>query len=162
MSELAIYHDIVQVALGALAAVDMIAGATKQDGSRDQGFRFTRIEWKASVSHLVAAEGPLLIGLGGPDLVVSEIEEALESDPQGGNDSPQMEQSMRPFWPLALFIADSAGGGHSVQQGVLKMGWSFPEHSNMDFWIYNMGSGALTSGAIADLYMKCFGVWLKD
>lgn len=157
----AIYHETVEITVGALAAGDAIAAATRQDGSRNNGFRFLKSEYFIAVENLSDDEA-LLVGIGGPTLSAASIEEAIEADPQGSND-PSGPTAMRPVWPLEMFMAHNGGNGKMVAQGEWKPRWSFSEEDAMNVFAYNVDqSNPLTTGARVMIYLKHYGVWLND
>ncbi len=159
-----ILHEQFTLTLGTLATLDVISGITKIDGSRNQGFRVLKTLWTAIWGNSGASEGPIYFGLA-LNNSATEIEEALEADPQGPDDFPAVEQSMRPVWPLGLFTDSGTDIVTRINDGKVQeinLRWSFSEHSALSVWAMNLGGGTLTTGSFVTVTMKHFGVWLDD
>lgn len=152
----AVYYDILNHTVGALAAGDCAVTTMKQDGSRQKGFRVLKSEYNIQVLSMTGNEA-LVVGVGGPYLSAAQIEEALEADPQQHDHAPDAEQSMRPLWILGILDESS-----DPLKGEWKPRWSFPEGAAMNFFVYNPMSGAITTGATVVAVFKHFGVWLND
>ncbi len=121
-----------------------------------------RTEWFLSIQGLTSNEGPILVGLA-HDLTVAEIDEAFDGDPQRNADPNLEEQAHRPVWPLDMFFNNSAGNGKLLGNGVVKIGWSVPEGTQLKWFARNQEiANALTTGAVFKITAKHFGVWLKD
>lgn len=157
----AIYSETVDITLSTLAAKDVISAATKQDGSRAQGFRFLKSEVFVAANGLAAGEY-IMVGLSGPTMDAVEVEEAIEADPQSPDDRSPVEHAMRPYWPLCILGGEANSGGMTIWQGEWKPRWSFTESVALSVWVYNLTTGALTTGCVVNVFMKHFGVWLND
>ncbi len=165
MSELAIQWQTGSLALVTLNASTALLEPTNVDASREQGFRVTKMETAVAFTGKTANEGPILWGLAFGQ-TAAEIEEAIESDPQGMfNEANQelQERQNRPVWPIGIINPLPVAG--VIDEGkmiTLKPNWSAPEGGTMDFFAYNFGSGSLTTGTVIRYVYKLFGVWLKD
>lgn len=163
-----LYHRD-SLALGALAASDLIEGMEYAPTMED--FRLLKAEIYAYVGGLTAGEGAgLLFGLADHGLLDSEIEAALEAAAVAPND-PELEKCHRPVWPIGLLHAEdpAATARFLSKQGpaIWNARWTFgadPDNVGVGgwtYWVYNMGSGALTTGSTVQLLAKYFGVWVK-
>ncbi len=149
-------------ALGALGALDVVSFNSKIDSARERGFRVTKMQICSSFSAKTAAEGGIMFGLA-VELSAAEIEECIEADPQSPNDVPDAEEAMRPVFPLGQ--AGQAQTSNVLNNGnfyEINLNWSIPEGAGLDWWYYNMSSGALTTGTTFRHWTKVFGVWLND
>ncbi len=150
------------ITLSTLASKDVISVSTNIDGSREQGFRALRGDLFITLKGSTPEEGPILVGLS-TGLTAAEIEEALESDPQDSQDHDAVAKSMRPVWPLATFFEIATSHVQATQSPIVwKPRWSFVEGQGLEAWAYNLGTGALTTGATVSVFGKIFGVWLND
>jgi len=158
-----ILHDQIVLALGALAAGDVISAITKIDGSRSNGFRILKSEVMISFKAMTTTEGPITVGFA-LNNNAAEIEEALEADPQGPADVPGAEQTTRPVWPLGVIQSPGDVAG-VLNQGMpipKNLRWSFSEAQALSVYAHNNDSSALTTGTEVRFSMKHFGVWLRD
>ncbi len=158
-----VIHEVVELAVGALASLDAVSAASKMDSSQSQGFRFKKVKGAISYKDKTTLEGPILFGaaMGGD---ASEIEEALEADPQGTNDNPAGERSNRKVWPIAMIPAASETDGRNAKL-MREVYWPFKEKREGDgilFWAYNMDTATLTTGALITAWFTYFGTWLRD
>ncbi len=159
----AIIWDEIQISLGTLATETAVQVASRIDAARLQGFRLLRTEYFIRAKGLTGADDPIVVGLN-HDLTVTEVKECINADPQRSGDTTAdaASRTKRPVWPFEVFGVYADGNGESVAKGVAKIGWSAPEGTTFNWFVYNFGSGPLTTGGIVDIIAKHFGVWLKD
>ncbi len=159
----AILHSTVLITLSTLAAKDVIAVADEKiDAAQEQGFRVLKAQSFIAVTGLTATEGPVLIGASGPGMNAAEIEECLEANPALSTDISASEEAMRPIWPLGMKIGtleQVLNNGNFIEW---KPRWSWPEGTVLNWWVYNISTGALQTGGLVHIQTKFFGVWLRD
>lgn len=147
---------------GALAVKDVASNNSQRlDGSTQQGMRILKVEYNIWTTGMTAGEGPVLCGLAGPDISASEIEEALEADPQWSGSDTEAFQANRPIWPLGMINNLSSIGFWIEQMKEKKINWSFPEGTALQFWVYNLDDSTLSAFNVHFL-LKIYGVWLND
>ncbi len=161
-------------ALGTLAAKTPILIGTKLTMAED--FRMLRNELYAICSNLDPANNAnLLIGLAHGDLTVAEVEAALEvQGPIDRDDIVVNETVMRPVWFLGSLQrahTDVTTGtpipGNipfldretNAQMCISKNRWTYGPAA-WNYFIYNLGSNNLVTGAVVQINAKSFGVWV--
>lgn len=155
--------------LGTLAALDAIAQVTKIDAARLQGITVKKVVGNWFIDALTAGQGPIMVGMEVGLSSAALIEEAIEADPQGIDDTAAMEQSNRRVAPQAVLIQDSdgavgGGDGQWNQQRKVYMPFrNIPEGSGLGLWAYNLGSAALSStDPLVRFVGTVVGEWLRD
>lgn len=144
--------------LGTLAATTALSCTGAPALTED--FRVTKLDYWMAVDGLAGGER-ILVGMADGELSISEIEEALESGPIDRNDNAVLEQSHRPVWPLEILQGTSTVvEGKTVAQGSVTPRWTFGDADSWEWWVYNLESGALTTGADLKIFTKWFGVWV--
>ncbi len=156
----AIQWDELQIVLSTLAGGAAVVTASRIDAGRLQGFRVLRTEYFLQIEGMTTGNDAVVVGLA-HDLTQGEIQEAIGADPQRSNDPTLSPRAMRPVWPLEIFAANAQGNILALK-GVAKIGWSVPEGTLLNWFVVNIGTNALTSGATVNVLAKHFGVWLKD
>ncbi len=165
------YEEAFVFPLGTLAAKDIIALVTKIDSARLNGFRIAKIRIAAAVTAKTAAEGPLAWGIG-CNIGAASIEAAIEADPQSkvadnvrGDGTWIKTLGIIPLEMTAGALTGTTGGGasgHAAGMDEYVVNWSVIEGQEFNVWAYNMGTGALTTGAVIHSFMEIMGVWLRD
>lgn len=154
-----IHWDERELSLAALAGKTSILSVTKIDINRENGFRVMRVKGYACIEGITAGEGPLVFGCAA-QCSTTNIDDAFDADPQSSIASANHD-AKRAIWPLGMFPVVSPHEKVIEFDEVIR--WSCPEGTgHFDFWIYNMDSGALTTGAQLHVFAKFFGVWLRD
>ncbi len=156
-----IIWDEIIINPGALTAGTATGQVSRIDASRLQGFRVLKTQYFVVCQGMTADEGPVMLFLN-HDLSATEQEECLGADPQRSGDPDKESRAMRPVWPLGTFFKDSAGNGQLVLDGEIKLGWSFPEGTDLKWMVQNVGAQTMTTGANYRIIAKHFGVWLRD
>ncbi len=162
-SKLAILCDSISITLGTLASVTAVTTVSKIDTSRLQGFRVTKTEWFINRRGATSGDDPVVVGYAF-GLTSTQISESLTRDPQSGSvnagDVILNEETMRPIFPMASFQASA--NNINTKDGVTKPGWSAPEGGFLNWYAFNFGGGALTTGGTISIHAKHYGVWLRD
>ncbi len=153
-------------ALGTLAPDTGILITTKL--ATLERFRMLKARMVANVEGITAGEaGGLTLWLADGDLVLSEIEEAIEADgPLGPNDKINEAIAERPVWYAGgldvqvsvseAFFRDAVTAGYAC---MVKPRWTFARTKSWNWVVYNAGP-ALSTGATVNIRCKDFGVWV--
>lgn len=159
-----LYHNSI-LALSALGGGDVIAHSPYPI---EEDFRVLKMEIFAHISlagdvHL--EDGPLLLGLSDGELAASEIEECLEAVALDANDHLNLERTHRPVWPLGYYVPGEIASAMAVFNGgrpvTWDKRWTFSDTDGWTFWIKNMSTSPLTTGASSVIFAKVYGVWVK-
>ncbi len=155
-----------RIQLTTMASKTVLKGATKLDGSREQGFFLKKIRASCGISEMPPDLGPLVIGLCNIDLSTVEVEECLTADPQKELDTPASEQVMREVMPIWYYpvqnVADADANSIRTLQTVNYPWKENIEGNGLAWFVYNAGDSALTGSAEASLFGFFFGEWLND
>ncbi len=162
------YDENVTLALGALGALDAIDQSSKVDTGRGNGFRVIRARLAAMLEAKTATEGPIVWGIG-MNVNAADLEAMFEADPSSSATrilGPQRSYIM----PLGIIGKPATEGALTGKGGETNIGqfveitpnWSVPEGQNLNYWAYNMDSGALTTGTLIRIFAQLYGVWLRD
>lgn len=152
-----ILYDKVRLTLSTLASGTVIAAASGITLSED--FRILKAEILGSTKGMTADEGGVVIGLADGELSDAEVAECLNSRPGDRNDNLANEQAMRPVFPFDIVFENQAGGDLMVKEEI-KPRWTFSNADGWQWFAFNIGSGALTTGTVIDLFVKIYGVWV--
>ncbi len=154
------------ITLGTLAARTAITSGLAIDGSRNQGVMLKQLKGIFRTRGLTADEGPILVGLS-LGLSATEVEEALEADPQGFGDVPGTEQGNRRVYPVAI----TENASSQVTEVAQQMDWwrkiRFPwkeirEGETLAVWAYNLSAAVLTTGGSVRFNGVAVQEWLDD
>ncbi len=156
--------DNFEFTTNSLAAVTGILGASKIDGSREQGFRTLMQQGFVASKDNDGSGGPIRVYMLEADLTLAEAEEAIENDPQDAQDVPATEHARRWIAHLATVRGDSTNEAASNTRSFSKKHQrSYPEGSALNYLIYNTDtSDALDAGNTVQIYCEHIGVWLRD
>ncbi len=157
-------YQLFRMTLSTLASVAVIEDAAKTDTARAQGVRVKKMKIAVSYQGKTEGEGPLLVGVAHGNLSVTEIAEALNSDPQGQDQTVPMEQAQRTVMPIALIPAVGVGGnGVPLELDDVRFPWKeVKEGTDITMWTQNLDTGALTTGTIVECHMTLLQEWLDD
>ncbi len=156
-----ILHEHIQFAHGAVAVDDVESTPSLAiKVANENGFRLLKTEYLSYTVGHAAGEGPWYYGLAGPGLSAAEIEEALEAVPVGPVDLPPAVNAKRPVWILGMHLLLTQIGFIERPMRSINIGWSFPEGSALSFFVW-APNAAITQGE-THIYMKHYGVWLRD
>ncbi len=151
------YPIEVDVTLSTLGAGVVTSGAMTALGVTKAYCISADVTW--SIDGLTEDEGPLRVGLFNGNLSNTEVSEKLDARPTSQSDIIAMERSRRPVRPAGKFAGNETNEvlneGKSIRT---KLGFIIDEGVELEAYVRNDGSGALTTGAIAHasgtLYMK--------
>ncbi len=164
--KLAIIKEQTSFTLGALAGLDLAAGAGP---TLTAGYRIIKTVWSAVVTALTSNEGVgLVLGIANKDLTAALIEASLETGGPRFRGDRDFEELAERFTKMlgqtqqtqVSGIETSIRGpdGGSPTETILR--WSFPlGAAGWNWWIYNLGT-TLTTGASVNILATHYGVWL--
>lgn len=162
-----IIRDVTAGALGAVAAT---AAVTFAGPAITDDFRMLKMESLGVVTGLTNDEAESLIfGIANADLTAAQIADAINlGAPLNRADRDLQEQAMRNVKIISQ-LQDRSGesGAHTEMlletvglPVVSKHRWTYTKGVGWDYFIYNRGSAALTTGAIFRSQHTIFGLWL--
>ncbi len=160
----------------AITLLNLAANAVvKEDSPLTLGedYRMIKVEMAAHLLSLGAVDDlPINLYVTDNEMSEAEIAEAIVvGGPLDRNDRVAMERAERPVFLLGTFgslgAVPAVDGDYPLlgpkgQQGIIEkvVRWTF---SNPEGWAvaaFNASGGILTTGAVVQLQMKFFGVWV--
>ena len=154
-------------AIGTLAANTALIIASG-DLTITEDFRMLKSEIIAHVDALTSTEGEgLILGICNGDLTVAQIAAVMQLDgPSDFSDRDGIEVAERFVKAISqLDTRDLTNAVFKNENGgpiiVIKPRWSFSNTHGWNFFVYNDGANAFTTGAVVRLIMTHFGVWIK-
>ncbi len=157
--------DRLNISGNSLAASTGVIGLSARiDVAKAQGFRTVQQEGVLEFNASDGSGGPVLVGFCSVSLSLAQIEEKIEADPEGMEDTEPMEQVRRRIYWLG-FLQPSAGGGNVGAIHAFKKTHkvSFIEGEGMQYFVYNTDpTGALDAANTIKITCKHLGVWLRD
>ncbi len=162
-SNLVNLYDNVEIDISSLAAVTGKFAQGKIDASRLMGFRSLMQQGNIVYESSAIVGGPIMVGFTSAGLSLTELEEAIEADPQSSIDKPAIEQTARPFFVLGFLEAVAKASVSSIRSFSKKFKWSYPESSSLEYFAYNTDlSTAIGASTQIKIFCKHVGVWLRD
>lgn len=113
-----------------------------------------------------ASDGPIVCGFYHNDYSVTEVKEALEVTLLGPANKIEQERMRRLVRIIGILQPEGVVGtviGARINDGKkqrVKLNWTIQNGKSLSFFVYNAGSGAMTTGAIVDAVGTVFGRWL--
>ncbi len=163
-----IMREQASIAIGTLAANTALKVDSGAIGITED-FRMLKSEICAHLDGITATEGEgLMFGICNGELSVSQIAQCLTTD--GPKDpSARTEQETAERFVKILSMIDNDNDGQNVifrnENGgpiiTAKPRWTFSNQTGWDFFVYNDGGSAFTTGATLRLLMTHYGVWLQ-
>ncbi len=145
-------------ALGALATKDLIAVPTSETTSERMWLSSVVATWSLKDLASVVDDGPIIVGLAHGDYSAAEIEEFLENTGSWAEGSLQAQEvAKRKIRIVGTFQQQQ---GDVVATQVLndgkeirtKCNWILTTGKAIDFWAYNAGADAITTGSNLHVY----------
>ncbi len=159
-SQAQIIWDDLSLSLSTLANQTAIIIGSKIDAAREMGMKILKTEYLAVIEDLHANDNGRTLWLGlAHDLVGTEIDACLSADLQRRGDPTLSSQANRPVWMLGLMLRPLT---NPRTEGVIKLGWSIPEGTVLNWFLRNDSGAPLTTGATLRIVAKHYGVWLRD
>ncbi len=158
-------QDVVEAALGTLAALTAVVSSTKIDSSRAHGAFIPWLEFNWSFRAKTVGQGPILFGVTNMSAV--ELTEAFAADPQNKNDKEAMERASRGWYKVlaaapAGLAAGSMGGTYGPSWEKVKIGLTMPEGKTLSSFHLNADDGALTTGTLVEGTIRIGQKWMSD
>lgn len=129
-----------------------------------EDWRLIKVEGVIGVEGLTGEEGPIVVGIADDSLSVGEIGEALAASGPNNTDSAERStsgaQAKRPVWIIDVLGSGAAGSIPKAKPFSKKIMWTFADGFPPNFFAFNMGSAALTTGTLLRVLQKQFGVWV--
>lgn len=154
--------------LNARSALDL----NTQFANPTQSFLAKRLRYFLQVSaRVVGDDGPLLVGCAHGDASVSEIEAAMIERNVNGQDDITSMLDQDTAWTVyqdtitPIVIAGDGTTGEAKSHWIKfpgRNGTPLLEGSGMKIFVYNAGSGNLSTGSIVNGIVMVQGVWLRD
>jgi len=149
-----------------------VAAVVKQDTPLPitEDFRMLKSvhHWSLTGATTVSGDGPLVMGIANDSLSAAEIVAALIADgPLDRSDRVKQELAERGVFAfdmdLISFDVSTASVNGSRVSGVVTntQRWTYSSAVGWSLWIFNLGTGALTTGGVVRVLSKYFGVWLQ-
>lgn len=155
-----ILYDQVAIPLGSASPDSIVATSGRFTGNLEEDFRITRLDlWAGFQEPLPADEGPILIGIGSGTLDATELAECLDSSPFDNDGVPDIEETMRPVWPLAILTGSVTAPPTISMEKVLR--WTFKNPAGWNWWARSLDDDSLAGGSIIVVFAKIFGVWVN-
>ncbi len=143
-----------ELALLTLAGNDVLSAAETNVLTETAYLSSIKASW--SIQDMVAstAQGPLWVGLAHSDYTAAEIEEWIEEGASWseGDMIATREINKRLIRQVGTFMNLAAGTANvnALNEGrpiTTKCGWVLTTGQTVQFWVYNSGTGTLTTGA---------------
>ncbi len=143
------------VALSTLASATALIVGTLVN---TQNFSPAAWQGSAGVNAMTVAQGPLLWGFANAELSLAEIQEYLDlSGPLNKAAVPEFERSSRSVQLMGSLSQELPYDWHQmtpIRTPKLR------EDIGRSSWVYNLGGGALTTGAVFSVGGVTFGRWI--
>ncbi len=162
MTQMRSYDNVLTV-MGTLATLLVLKTSLKIDTGRENGVRLKKMLMAMTFEGKTAGEGPLLYGLCLSDLSPTEIQEALNADPQKPDDVPASEQVMRKLMVIGVIPAAMTASTDPEVYREVRFPWKeIEEGSGLSWWVQNRDGGSLTTGTNVRFSSFAMGEWLDD
>ncbi len=158
-----VMHEVVEIGVSGLVAGDVVGATSQIDTARENGVRIDKVRGALTWKDKTTTIGPIAIGVTVGSFTTSEVEEALEADPQSHDDGPITERANRPVWTLWVIPASTeVNKQHEVKMTDLY--WPFKEVDEGEqiiFWAHNLDTSTLTA-ATFQINLNWVYTWMRD
>ncbi len=154
------------LSLGTLASEGVVKDDFLQGPTQTQGFRISKLRIAFSLRGKTVSEGPVLCGISCNASSTSLIKAryAISQGTTSKLNDPSIGSSV---------YVRALGWAHREASGAIaipsdntfmdvKLNWSIPEDSALNFWAMNLDTGVLTTGMFVAAVGEIYGVWLND
>ncbi len=158
-------YSFATITLGTLAAGTAIVGATRLDGSREQGCKMRDIFGKFTWEGKTVGDGPVYYGLAPSSMTTALIAQVFNADPQSIFDETSTEEAMRRLivvGEMPLNQAAAINEDDHWHKIMWPTSWDFPEGEGLNIFVFNREGGALASGALLHFDGMFNTTWLED
>lgn len=148
------------LAVGSLAAVSLISVAATETVIEKTRVSSVECIWSLSDFTALVNDGPLMCGLAHSDYTDAEIEQWVENAGSwNAGDKVNQEIAKRFIRKIGVFRTEDATAASIAATATLnegmpiktKLNWSLVTGQTLKFWVYNLGSSALTTGTIMNI-----------
>jgi len=145
-------------ALGALASKSLVAVPTSEVTSERMWLSSVKATWSLKDLAAVVDDGPVIVGLAHGDYSAAEIEAVIENAGSWDEgDLVSQEIGSRKVRIVGTFRTQQADvvAAKVLNDGRMittKCGWILTTGKAIDFWAYNVGADALTTGSALHVY----------
>ncbi len=167
-----LYEDQDILTVGALVTLKVVEEASDViHSSNENGFRIAKINYNLRAVAGTDGQGPLKYGISMNVANATELEAILRADPTkktGDDERPSKMAFVKVLGVMHEYASHGSGSGDSddLQGGSWKttgpLNWSVPEGEKLGWWVQNLDSITLTTGASVFINAEIFGVWLRD
>lgn len=146
--------------IGALAAVTLISVAATETVIEKTRVSSVDAIWSLADITAVVDDGPVMCGLAHSDYTDAEIEQWIENAGSwNAGDKINQEIAKRFIRKIGVFDAPFGDANSPAIISVLndglpiktRLNWSLVTGQTLKFWVYNMGSSALTDGGVMNV-----------
>ncbi len=142
----------IDIPLLTLASEDVLGENLTDNVDERAWLSSVKAAWTFSGFTPVDGDGPILVGLAHSDYTDAEVEEWIESGTSWKEgDKIAQERSKRLIRRVGIFEAPLSTTDSTVLdngiQITTKCGWILTQGQTLKIWAFNMGTGALTTGA---------------
>jgi len=139
------------------AATAIIASLTGTSGS---SYRAVSVKGVWTLTGLTAGEGPITVGYSHGDYSTTEIKEYLESATSiNVGLKVEQEKSRRLIRVVGTFASSGNAALNNGNPIKTRLNWLITETKNVSLFVWNEGTGALTTGASVNMVGT---MWVKD
>ncbi len=146
--------------LGALGPKTLVSCVSQEVASERLKISSIELIWALKDLAIVVDDGPVIVGVAHSDYTAAEIEEVIENSGSWseGNLTAQ-EIAKRKVRIVGVFrqigVAAEAAQTFVLNEGrpiKTKLNWILTTAKGLDFWAYNAGPNALTTGSVMSIY----------
>ncbi len=144
-----------------LAAATSLLVASRIDSSRANGFRTVSQRGVVTWKDADGSQGPIMVGMVNDAMSTTELEEAIENDPQSSSDRPGIEHAERRYYLLGYLHLGPASNDFFTFN--VRHRLSIIQGITLQFFVYNTDlSTALDAANSVQILCEHLGVWLRD
>ncbi len=144
-----------ELALSTLAGNDVLGANETNVLTETAWLSSIRASWSLMDYVASTAQGPLWVGIAHSDYTDAEIEEWIEEGASWseGDMIATREINRRLIRQVGTFmnLTAATAGANALNEGrpiTTKCGWMLTTGQTVRFWVYNSGTGTLTTGAL--------------
>ncbi len=159
-----VLHEVVEIAVSGLTAGTVAGATSKIDTARENGVRIDKVRGAITWKDKTTTIGPLAIGAVVGSYTTTEVNEALDADPQSHEDGPISERAARPVWTLWVIPAATEVNQDAVVVPMRDLYWPFKqvnEGEQIIFWVHNLDTTTLTAATL-QINLDWVYTWMRD
>ncbi len=143
-----------ELSLGTVGGNDVVSGAETNVLTESAYLSSIKCTWALMDMTLGTQDGPLWVGVAHSDYTAAEIEAWIEEGASWdvSDKVATREINRRLIRQVGVFanISTATAGADALNDGrpiTTKCGWGLATGQTVQFWVYNSGTGTLTTGA---------------